>query len=331
METANKLLKEGYYLTDGGLETTLIFHDGIELNHFAAFELLNDPHGTDVLRKYYQKYLDLARNFNTNFILDSPTWRANPDWGFKLGYSAEEISAINKFAIALLRKLQAQPGNAKIQTLVSGAIGPKGDGYVSSSTMKPLEAKDYHTGQIRAFKEAGADMVTAFTINYSDEATGIVLAAKALNIPVVISLTLETDGRLPGGEKLKDAIEATDAETGRYASYYMINCAHPEHFKSVLKTDSKWKNRIWGIRANASTKSHKELDESETLDVGDKCLLAEGYFALVQLLPNLRIIGGCCGTDHTHLEEVSKVIFNANYRLTNQTAENSLSQKNYQL
>ena len=328
MKTANQLLKDGYYLTDGGLETTLIFHEGIELKHFAAFELLNEPGGTEVLTKYYQKYLELAARFNTNFILDAPTWRANPDWGYKLGYSPKEISEINKTAIKFLHAVKSQEEYSQLQILISGAIGPRGDCYVATSRMTPEVAKDYHTEQIRAFAEAGADMVTAYTLNYSDEAIGVVLAAKSLNIPVVISFTLETDGKLPDGETLKDAIEITDAETDRYTSYYMINCAHPDHFKTILNTDSDWKNRIYGIRANASTKSHKELDESETLDAGDKCKLAEGYSKLSQLLPNLRVIGGCCGTDHTHIEEIGRAVFYPGDYLTNKTTNNFLPSKN---
>jgi S-methylmethionine-dependent homocysteine/selenocysteine methylase len=301
----DNLLRHGVYLTDGGLETTLIFHEGLELNHFAAFELLSHKPGRDVLKNYFRTYLNLASRFNTNFILEAPTWRASTDWGVKLGYSVTEMNMINDMAISFLRGIQTQ---YSLHTIISGNVGPRGDGYVASSCMQPAEAKEYHLDQVATFAKAGADVVSAFTINYSDEAIGIVRASKIVDMPVVISFTLETDGRLPNGETLRDAIEKTDAETGNYVYYYMINCAHPEHFKETLKSNSKWKQRIWGIRANASSKSHKELDESATLDAGDKWKLAEGYTELLQLLPNLRVIGGCCGTDHTHIEEVCRCL-----------------------
>lgn len=300
------LLKQGFYLTDGGLETTLIFHEGIELNHFAAFQLINHAAGRDVLMKYYRNYLELATRFNTNFILEAPTWRASKDWGVKMDYTINEIREVNRNAIRFLQDIQLQ--YPQIHTLISGNIGPRGDGYAITSRMQPQESKDYHFDQIKTFAEAGADMVSAFTINYADEAIGIVQAAKSVDIPVVISFTLETDGRLPDGETLQDAIEKTDAQTGNYVYYYMINCAHPQHFIETLRNDSNWKKRIWGIRANASTKSHKELDESETIDTGDKCKLAEGYGEIFTLLPNLCIIGGCCGTNHTHLEEIGHLL-----------------------
>jgi S-methylmethionine-dependent homocysteine/selenocysteine methylase len=301
----NNLLRDGFYLTDGGLETTLIFHEGFELKHFAAFELLNHKRGRDVLKNYFGRYLNLASRFKTNFILEAPTWRASKDWGAKLGYSLKDMNMINDMAISFLRGIQAQ---YSLHTIISGNVGPRGDGYVAASCMQASEAKEYHLDQVATFAKAGADVVSAFTINYSDEAVGIVKASKIVDMPVVISFTLETDGRLPNGETLRDAIEKTDAETGNYVYYYTINCAHPEHFKETLKSDSKWKQRIWGVRANASTKSHKELDESETLDTGNKCKLAEGYNELLRLLPNLRVIGGCCGTDHTHIEEVGRFL-----------------------
>ncbi len=188
--------------------------------------------------------------------------------------------------------------------LISGCLGPRGDGYQPGVQMSVEEAKEYHSAQILAFKEAGADLVSAITMNYLEEATGITLAAKEHAIPVVISFTVETDGRLPSGMTLADAITENDRLTGEYPAYYMVNCAHPRHFASVFERGESWVRRIKGVRANASLKSHAELDESETLDEGDKVLLANCYVELDELLPELRVIGGCCGTDHTHIEKV---------------------------
>jgi S-methylmethionine-dependent homocysteine/selenocysteine methylase len=175
--------------------------------------------------------------------------------------------------------------------------------------MTVAEAEAYHSPQIETFRTTGADLVSAFTLNYTQEAAGIVQAARRYNMPVVISYTVETDGKLPSGELLQDAIVEVDQLTGSYAAYYMINCAHPQHFLPVLQAGSDWVKRIKGIRANASLRSHQELNDSDHLDTGDKQLLAQGYQELKPLLPNLNILGGCCGTDHTHLEKICTLWF----------------------
>jgi len=301
-----KSFNNGYYLADGGLETTIIFHHGIDLNHFAAFELLNDETGKQSLKNYYTPYINVASKYGLNYILETPTWRANPDWMLKLGYTDDAIHPTNKAAISFLRDMITElPGNSP-NIVISGCIGPRGDGYIAEKCMTPAESNQYHYEQIKAFADAKADVVTAMTINYSSEAIGIALAAKSLNVPVVISFTVETDGKLPNGETLSDAIEKTDAATDKYVSHFMINCAHPNHFKHVLKDNGQWKSRIRGVRANASQKSHAELNESDTLDAGDKCDLAKEYRELAQLLPDLKIVGGCCGTDSSHVEEICR-------------------------
>ncbi len=309
MKTMEQLLFNGTYLTDGGMETTFVFHDGIELNHFASFELLLDGEGRRHLREYFRQYLELAGKFQSNFILETPTWRANPDWCFKLGYSIQEFRQINYDAVEFMKELKSEYESRLGHILVSGCIGPRGDGYKPGKTMSVTEAEDYHMAQIEALASAGADMVSAFTLNYSEEAMGIAQAAKKSEIPVVISFTLETDGLLPNGETLHKAIEKVDKYSGFYVSYYMINCAHPEHFKDIFKKDGDWKNRIAAIRANASTKSHAELDASETLDTGDCNHLAEGYSELKLLLPRLKVIGGCCGTDLSHIKAIADKLF----------------------
>ena len=305
----NNPFDDGYYLTDGGLETTLVFHYGIELRHFAAFELLAHTEGRNTLLRYMKPYLNLARNYQLNFVLDTPTWRANSDWGYKLGYSERELQQINRNAVVFAREQKQAFSNGSPHIVLCGEVGPRGDGYVAEHLMTPAHAKRYHEPQIRALAEEGIDVINALTLNYSDEGIGIVLAAKEQGVPVVISFTVETNGHLPNGESLQKAIEKTDRMTDGYTTHFMINCAHPEHFAHRLKETGEWKDRIGAIRANASTKSHAELDESETLDTGDKCRLAKGVMELMQLLPELKVIGGCCGTDHNHHEILCESLF----------------------
>jgi len=300
---ASSLFKQHYYLTDGGLETTLIFQRNIPLKHFAAFELLTSKEGKRALEAYYQPYLQIAQKNKLGFIAETPTWRANADWGVKLGYAHDELAALNKQSVKFIREL-VEPFTSLPHVIISGNLGPRGDGYKTENRMTAVEAKTYHLEQIKTFALADADVVSAFTLTYSDEAIGIVNAAKTVNMPAVISFTVETDGNLPSGESLQQAIEKTDKETACYAEHFMVNCAHPRHFSHVLQTDEPWKKRIRGIRANASCKSHAELDECEVLDAGDKHLLSAGYLRLFELLPALQIIGGCCGTDHNHLEAI---------------------------
>jgi homocysteine S-methyltransferase len=287
------------FATDGGMETTLIFHHGVDLPDFASFVLLDDARGIEALRSYYESYLELARHYDVGIVLDTPTWRANPDWGERLGYSTDTLADVNARAVALLVDIRAAAQGVSV--VVSGCVGPRGDGYRADHLMSAAEAERYHAPQVATFADAGADLVGALTMTYADEAIGIVRAAQRAALPVAVSFTVETDGRLPSGQPLRDAIEQVDAETDGAAAYFMINCAHPTHFVDVLADEGAWRDRIRGIRANASTKSHAQLDEAEELDDGDPDELAQQYRRLAAQLPNLTIVGGCCGTDERHV------------------------------
>lgn len=294
------------FLTDGGLETTLIFHEGLELPDFAAFYLLQDPVGIATLEKYFRTYAELARQFSTGLILESATWRASSDWGQKLGYTPEALADANRQAIRLLENIRKEYETAQTPILISGCVGPRGDGYIPADGMTVEEAQRYHQPQIETFREVGADLVTAITMNYIEEAIGIARAAQALGMPVVISFTVETDGKLLTGQALKDAIAQVDQASDQYPAYYMINCAHPTHFASVLAAGEPWEERIRGLRANASRMSHAELNESATLDDGNPEELGSQYRELLKKLPHLHVLGGCCGTDHRHVEAICK-------------------------
>lgn len=297
-------MKGGVFLTDGGLETTLVFHEGVELPLFASFPLITTELGRLRLRKYFRPYLELARLRKVGFILDTPTWRASPDWGAKLGFSSEALIEVNRLSIEFLAELRNEYGSEVAPLVINGVIGPRGDGYRVESRMSAEAAQDYHAKQMKAFAESEADMVSAVTMNYVDEGLGIARAAEAHRMPVIISFTVETDGKLPSGESLREAIETVDRITRNYPLYYMINCAHPEHFDDVL-SGGAWLDRIRGLRANSSTKSHAELDAATEIDIGDPEDLGSRYSALRAKLPNLVVLGGCCGTDHRHLTAIS--------------------------
>lgn len=296
------------YLTDGGLETTLVFHDGFDLEHFAAFPLLETDAGQTALRRYYESYLGLARRLGTGFVLDTPTWRANPDWGALLGYDAERLADANRRAVRWIADLAGEWRD--VDTVLNGVIGPRGDGYVVDTSMSPDDAAEYHGLQARAFASAGAAMLTAVTMTYTDEATGVARAGAAVGLPTVISFTVETNGELPSGESLQAAVETVDRATEESVAYYMVNCAHPEHFADVL-SDGEWLGRVRGIRPNASRMSHEELDAAEELDAGDPDDLATQCRALTGRLPALAVLGGCCGTDDRHVGAIAEALLSA--------------------
>jgi S-methylmethionine-dependent homocysteine/selenocysteine methylase len=289
------------------METTLIFHKGLELPHFASFVLLDDEEeGVRAIREYFRPYVEIARDAGVGIVLDTPTWRANPDWGERLGYSPEALADVNRRGVRLLEELREEAGE-RPPILIAGCIGPRGDGYQVDETMTAEEAERYHSPQVEVFAETAADLVSALTMTYAEEATGIVRAASAAGIPAAVSFTVETDGRLPSGQPLREAIEQVDAETDGAAAYFMINCAHPTHFADALEPGAPALERIRGLRANASTMSHAELDEAEELDDGDPVDLARRYGELRSRLPNLNVVGGCCGTDHRHIREICRV------------------------
>ena len=298
-------LDGGLFLTDGGLETTLIFHDGFDLPCFAAFVLLDRDRGRKALRDYFNRYVPMAIAAKAGFILESPTWRANPDWGAKVGYGKEGLARNNRAAIEFLLSLRDRHETQDSPMVVSGAIGPRGDGYVASEMMSADEAAHYHAFQIGLLRDAGADLVSAFTMTNADEAQGVAIAAKDANMPCAISFTVETDGRLPSGETLAYAIGKVDAATSNDPAYYMINCAHPTHFDHVLDAGSAWTKRIRGLRANSSRRSHAELDNAPKLDIGDPLELGGQYAELRRRFPHINVLGGCCGTDHRHVDCIS--------------------------
>lgn len=293
------------FITDGGIETTLIFHEGLELPDFAAFHLLQGRDGTMSLEKYFRTYAEIAKRFSSGLVLESATWRANPDWGSKLGYTAESLAAANRLAIELLERIRDDYEDEHTAVVISGCLGPRGDGYVPGQLMSADQAHDYHLAQIEVFAHTAADMVSAITINYVNEALGIARAAQLMHIPVAISFTVETDGHLPTGQSLRSAINEVDEATDAYPSYYMINCAHPTHFEHALDDSGAWIDRIQGLRANASRKSHSELNDSVELDIGDPAELGAEYASLIRRMPRLNVMGGCCGTDHRHVQSIA--------------------------
>ena len=296
---------ERLFLTDAGLESDMIFNKGFDLPCFSAVMLLASDAGRKALEHYFREFLDLARSSGTGCLLETATWRASADWAPQLGLTLDALDALNREAVQMLRTLKMESAVSGLDAIVSGCIGPRGDGYDPGRIMSSAEAEAYHSRQAQVLASAGADMLSAMTMTNVNEAVGIARTAKAAGLPVAISFTVETNGRLPTGDALGAAIEAVDAATGDYPSYYMVNCAHPTHFASKLMTSEPWTKRLRGIRANASRCSHAELDMMTELDDGNPVELGQQYRELLTHLPHLTVLGGCCGTDIRHVKAIA--------------------------
>lgn len=294
------------WLTDGGLETAMIFLEGIELPHFAAFTMLENEEGRAALTRYFGQYLQTARKMGTGFVLDTPTWRANTIWGAELGLNTSRIESVNRESVAFLQSLRAAWETAQSPIILNGVVGPAGDGYAPENILTPQVARAIHDAQVGALVDAGVDLISAMTMTHTGEAIGIARAAAEHGSRSVIAFTVETDGRLPTGQTIGDAIDEVDAATDNGPLYYMINCAHPDHFRDALTNGAPWLARIGAVRANASRMSHAELDEAEELDPGDPAELASDYQVLQQILGPLKVLGGCCGTDHRHVAAIGQ-------------------------
>jgi homocysteine S-methyltransferase len=299
----------GLYLTDAGLETDLIFNKGIEIREFAAHTLLPDSAGREALANYFRGFLTLARDIGAGFVLDSQTWKAHPHWADDLGASTADLARANQEAVAFIAGIRSEFAENAEPIVLDGLIGPRGDAYAPDVAVAASEAEEYHSTQIGWLAATEVDMVTALTFTQADEAIGVVRAAQAAGLPIVVSFTVETDGSLPNGEPLGSAIESVDAATNGAAAYFMVNCAHPDHFAHVIG-DADWTRRIHGVRCNASRQSHAELDEAEVLDDGDVQELADGYRGLVDSMPWLNVFGGCCGSDLRHVTEIARTLTN---------------------
>jgi len=298
------------FLTDGGTETWLMYKRGFELPEFSAFHLLNDPRSAAALREYYTAFANVAVKLGTPFIFDSLTYRASRDWGALLGYSTQSLAEMNHKCFELYRECAVEAGLTEGDTVISGCIGPKGDAYETNQDLTAESAEAYHAEQIQTFKAAGVDIVTALTLNTTDEAIGIARASAEVGLPSVIAFTIEKDRKLRSGETLKQAIELVDAATSSAPAYYMINCSHPVDFGPALAS-GPWANRIRGLRANASSLDHGTLCQLGHLEEGNPDELASQYVDIRAAHPKMNVFGGCCGTDYVHVEKIGRALLNA--------------------
>ncbi|MXU66009.1 homocysteine S-methyltransferase family protein [Oceanomicrobium pacificus] len=291
------------YLTYTGLETDLIFNRGIDLPEFASFPLLEHADGRALLAAAFQDQIAVARAGGCGCILESTTWVANRDRAAPLGYGADQLAEVNRRSMAFLAEQRDAAGYDPI--LLSANVGPRADAFSPEVTMTADEARAYHAEQIGWLAETEVDFIAGYTLANVPEAIGLAQAATDHHLSVAISFTVEVDGRLPSGTPFPEALAETDATTGGAVAYYMINCAHPDHIARAFgDADAHWSPRLQGLVVNASRCSHAELDEATELDAGDPPELGRAVAALTRAHTQLKVIGGCCGTDMRHLREI---------------------------
>jgi S-methylmethionine-dependent homocysteine/selenocysteine methylase len=301
------------FLTDGGIETDLIFNHGIEIREFAAHTLLPDPVGREAMARYFNGYLQLAKACDAGFILDSQTWKAHMHWADDLGATEPELKAANRDSIEFIAGIRDAFSDNTGPIVLNGIVGPTSDAYAPEHPVSANEAEQYHARQLGWLAETEVDMVAGVTFPNADEAIGLVRAARSFDLPVAISFTVETNGCLPTGLPLGEAIRKVDNETAGGAAYFQVNCAHPDHFFHVFD-GADWTRRIRGLRCNASRLSHAELDCCEVLDYGNPEELGRQYQDILLTMPWLNIFGGCCGSDLRHVTRIASAVTGARPR-----------------
>jgi homocysteine S-methyltransferase len=305
-------LDERILLTDGGMETWLIFSAGLELPQFASFPLVDDPRGVAVLRTYYSPYVEVARRAGRGLVLDAPTWRASSHWGELLGYGPAELDDVNRRAVGLVEDIRRE--SADVPIVIGGCVGPCADAYTADERLSADETFAYHLPQIQTLAQTAADFVNALTLAYAEEAIGIARAARTVEMPVAISFTVETDGRLPSGQGLRDAIEEVDAATDGAVEFFMVNCAHPTHFVHVLSGDGPWlephqrrtRERIGEEPCRA--RRVRPARRRGSRGAREPLPAPSHYPRLCELLPKFAIAGGCCGTEDRHIAAISAAL-----------------------
>lgn len=294
-------MADDLFLVYVGMETDLIFSQGMDLPGFASYPLMESAEGRATLTRYFNQLIATGEAAGVGVVLESPTWVANADRGAGLGYDPQTLNKLTVQSLALME--EARRAHSGVPVVLSANIGPRADAYAPNEQMTVDEAQAYHATQINVLPDTATDLISAYTLAYPQEAIGIVRAAQMVGMPVVVSFTVETDGTLPTGMSLQQAIEEVDRATDGYASYFMINCAHPDHFDHVL-SDAAWMSRLKGVVANASRCSHAELDNATELDAGDPTELGTQLAGIRRRYPNITVLGGCCGTDMRHIEAI---------------------------
>ena len=296
------------YLAEGGQETELMYGHGFDLPEFALFPLLDNPAAAAKLTAMYRAVLDVAVRHRLGVLLGGLDYRASPDWAERLGFDAAQLAEYQIRSIDFLRQV-SQPYRKRLpHILVAGCVGPQGDAYHRNEAVTETSAQAYHSTQMANLAAADVDVVEAMTFTSAEEAIGVIRAARAHDLPIVVSFMIDSAGAADGSWSFRKMIETVDSATDGYALFYGINCSHPVEFEPQLAEPGEWLDRIGLLRPNASAKDKTELCQIGHLERGDPADLALRMERLAERMPDVRIWGGCCGTWDEHLERIAAAI-----------------------
>lgn len=311
--TVEALYRSGAtFLTDGGIETRLIYEFGIDLPDFASFLALFDDRGRAALREIYRGYLAVAAEFRMPMLVGAPTWRAHPECLRRFGFAkADDLRRVNAEAVAFLQDLRRE---TRTETLVhiAGVIGPRRDGYRAEDAPALDEARAYHEAQAQALAGLGVDLLYAPTFPSRDELAGVAQAMARTGLAYALAPVIDPKGRLLDGHSFAEAVRLVDESTDPKPLYFLAGCVHPSTFLAAAaeggdRTMPRMPGRLAGIKANASPLPPEELDRLGHLDADAPAVLAQEILAARRRY-GLRILGGCCGTNDRHIRALAEAV-----------------------
>jgi S-methylmethionine-dependent homocysteine/selenocysteine methylase len=295
-------------LTDGGIETRIMFETGITLPPYVQVTgLVKDPAGGPVLCRIYESYIAAARSFGLPVVIGTPTFRASMNFVLQAGLDGTgAVRRLNADAAAMHREIRAQSDHRPIY--IAGVIGPSGDAYRPEESLSAEEAREYHSLQAGTLAQSGVDFLYAPTFPAVEEALGAAMAMGATGLPHVVSFVLERNGRVLDGTPLHAAIERIDAAASPAPLFYSISCVHPSIAATALRDEAVFSNlvarRLNEFKANSSPLSPEELVQLDHPEGDDPDLFAAEMWKIHEDF-GLRVLGGCCGTDDRHIRALA--------------------------
>ncbi len=302
IKNSNAVITEGALLERLRRDQSVSLDPNIE---HAGF--IYDPYAGSVLEGLFRQYMDIGQKYDLPMIFCTPTWRANPERLAKAGIGM--VEQVNNDSFSFVDKIRKSYGEYSSKIFIGGLMGCKGDSYRPKEALEKNEATAFHRIQAKALADSGCDFLYAATQPAISEAVGIAAAMAECDVPYVISFLIMPDGKLLDGITLSEAIEQIDDKISPRPSFYMVNCVHPLVFKQALSKSfnetENLRSRLIGLQANSSTKSPEELENLPYLDTTEPVEFSE-YMLQLHKRFGIKILGGCCGTDNRHIEEIAR-------------------------
>jgi homocysteine S-methyltransferase len=281
--------------------------------HIVNSAFIYDKDKRAALSGIYRQYLDIGLKYNLPLLLSTPTWRASRERIEKAGYEKTDVNGDNFRFLDGIRKSYGHYAN---KIVICGLLSCRGDAYSQSEALTSNDAHEFHSWQANRLAETGVDFLLAATLPALSEATGLATALAATGKPYIISFVLRSEGTLLDSTPLKDAISIIDTDVNPTPIAYMANCTHASIFKSAMMHDinssATVRKRVEGLLANTAALNPEELDDSEELVEEDPQIFGKSVASLHGEL-GLKILGGCCGTDGRHIDNLANRLVSDNF------------------